>query len=111
MRELLKEEVSDILRREMKDPRLGFITITDAEISPDMRHARVYVSVMGSEEERGENMALLKKAQHFVRQAFGKRVRMKTMPDIEFVLDTSVDRSIRLLELFEQIKRDEKSES
>lgn len=109
IRELLKEEISDIIRREFKDPRLGFITITDAEITADLKHAKVYVSVLGSDEEKSQNMAILKRAQHFVRQAFGRRVKMKTMPDIEFKLDTSVEKSIKLLELLEQIKHDEES--
>lgn len=111
MQELLREEISDILRRELKDPRLGFVTVTGAEITSDFRHAKIFVSIMGSERERAGNMALLKRAEHFIRQVFGKRVRMKVLPDIEFVLDTSVDSSIRILELLEQIKRDEHPES
>lgn len=106
LKELLKEEISDIFLREFKDPRLGFITIIDAEITPDLQHAKVFVSVMGSDEVRAEQMAILKRSQHFVRQAFGKRVHMKTLPDIQFVLDTSVDKSVRLLELFEQVKHE-----
>ncbi len=111
MQELLREEISDILLREFKDPRLGFITITGTEITSDMRHAKVYVSIMGTDEQRAENMAILKRAQHFTRQAFGRRVKMKVLPDIEFKLDTSVDKGIRMLELFEQIKHDEEDES
>lgn len=107
IRELLKEEISDIIRREMKDPRLGFITVTDAEVTPDLRHAKVFVSVMGSDEERNRNMNILKNSERFFRQAFGKRVKMKVTPEIHFVLDTSVDRSIRILELLEQVKNDE----
>ena len=73
VQELLKVEVSDILRRELKDPRLGFITVTDAEITSDLRHAKIFVSVLGSEEERKENMAILKRAEKFVRQELGRR--------------------------------------
>lgn len=104
---LLKEEVSDILRREIKDPRLGFFTVIDAEISADLRHAKVFVSIMGTEEERKQSMEVLKHAQHFVRQEFGKRVRMKVLPEIQFVKDESVDRGVRMLELLEEIKRNE----
>ena len=80
VQELLKKEISDILRREFKDPRLGFITVIDTEVTPDLRHAKVWVSVMGSDEERVANMKVLKNAEHFVRLAFGKRVKMKTLP-------------------------------
>ncbi len=108
---LLKEEISDILRREIKDPRLGFFTIIDAEITSDFRHAKVFVSIMGTEEERKQSMEVLKHAQHFVRQEFGKRVRMKVLPDIQFRLDESVDKGVRMLELLEEIKRDEEERS
>ncbi len=107
LRQLLKEEVSDILRREIKDPRLGFFTVIDAEITSDLQHAKVFVSILGTEEERKQSMEVLKHAQHFVRQEFGKRVRMKTLPDIQFRLDDTVDRGVRILELLEEIKRDE----
>lgn len=111
LRELLKEEVSDILRREIKDPRLGFFTVMDAEITSDLRHAKVFVSIMGSEEERKQSMEVLKHAQHFVRQEFGKRVRMKVLPDIQFLHDESVDRGMRIFELLEEIKRDDEKRS
>ena len=107
LRELLKEEISDILRKEFKDPRLGFVTITDAEISADLRYAKVFVSVLGNEDERNRNMKVLKGAERFIRQAFGKRVRMKVLPEIHFYLDTSVDQGIRIFELLEKIKRNE----
>ena len=110
IQELLKEEISEILRREFKDPRLGFITVIDTEVTPDLRHAKVWVSVMGSDEERAENMKVLKHAQHFARQAFGRRVKMKTLPEIEFVLDTSVDKGMRIFELLQRIKKDEHKE-
>ena len=104
---LLTEAVSEIIQRELKDPRLGFITVTDAEITADLRHAKVFVSVMGSEEQRAESMGVLRRAEHFVRQVLGKRWTMKVLPEIKFELDTSVDHGIRILELLEQIKQDE----
>ncbi len=109
--QLLKEEISDILRREIKDPRLGFFTIIDAEISSDLRHAKIFVSILGSEEERKQSMDVLKHAQHFVRQEFGKRVRMKVLPDIQFYKDETVDKGVRMLELLEEIKKDEEKRS
>ncbi len=110
LRELLKEQVSEILHRELKDPRLGFVTVTDAEITADLRYAKVFVSIMGTDDERESSMAVLKNSQRFVRQAFAKRVSMKVLPEIEFRLDTSVDHGVRILELLEQIKREDKTE-
>jgi ribosome-binding factor A len=104
---LLKEAVSEIIQRELKDPRLGFITVTDAEISADLRHAKVFVSVMGSVEQRADSLGVLRNAEHFVRQTLGKHWTMKVLPEISFVLDNSVDHGIRILELLEQIKQDE----
>ena len=111
LQELLREEMSDILRREFKDPRLGFITIIGAEITPDLRYAKVFVSIMGSDEEKAQNMAVLKNAERFARQALGRRVKIKVLPEIEFRLDTSVDQGVRMLELLEQIKHDEQRSS
>ena len=108
---LIKEEVSEILRREIKDPRFGFFTVIDAEITSDLRHAKVFVSIMGTEEERKQSMEVLKHAQHFVRQEFGKRVRMKILPDIQFVQDESVDTGMHIFELLEEIRRDEQKRS
>ena len=110
LRQLLKEEVSEILHREIKDPRLGFFTVIDTEITSDFQHAKVFVSILGTPEERKQSMDVLKHAQHFVRQEFGKRVRMKTLPDIQFQLDETVDTGVRILELLEEIKRDEPDE-
>ena len=111
MCKLLKEEISEILRREIKDPRLSFFTIIDAEITSDFRHAKIFVSILGTEEERKQSMEVLKHAQHFVRQEFGKRVRMKVLPDIYFVQDESVDKGVRMLELLEEIRRNEEKQS
>lgn len=107
VKELLKEEISEILQREMKDPRLGFVTVTDAEVTSDLRHAKVFVSVLGSDEERNRNMKILKNSERFIRQALGKRVKIKVLPEIHFTLDTTADHSIRILELLEQVKHDE----
>jgi len=105
--ELLKEEVSIILQREFKDPRLGFVTVTDAEVTADLRHAKVFVSVMGTPDDRRKSMKILKNAEAFVRQAFGKHVSMKTIPQISFVLDESADKSLRIMELLEQVRKHE----
>ncbi len=108
VQELLKQEISDIFLREFKDPRLGFVTITDAEVSSDMRHARIFISVMGSDDVRKRNLKVLNNASHFIRSALSKRMSMKTIPDLEFRIDESIDQGIRMLELLEKIKSEEK---
>jgi len=103
----LKTEISDILRRELKDPRLGFVTITDAEVSKDLRHARVYVSVYGDEKEKEQNLAVLQGAAGYIRGEFGRRAFMKVIPEISFKLDTSVEHGARIFELLQQVKPDD----
>lgn len=105
--EMLKIEVSDIIRRELKDPRLGFITITGAEVSKDLRHAKIFISVMGDENQKQETLSVLQKASGFIRSEFGKRATMKMIPDISFRMDSGVEHGARIFELLQQVKSDE----
>jgi ribosome-binding factor A len=105
--ELIVREVSDILRRHVNDPRIGFVTVTDAEISPDLRHARVFVSILGSEEQQAEAMKGLQSAARFIRGELGKRVEMRETPQLTFKIDTSIAHGARIFELLEQVKQDE----
>ncbi|MHB0913405.1 MAG: 30S ribosome-binding factor RbfA [Armatimonadota bacterium] len=108
VRELLKKEISDIIRRDLKDPRLGFVTITDTEVTKDLRHAKVYISVLGDEKAKQETLSVLQHAAGHVRSEFGRRASMRTIPEISFRLDVSVDHGARIFELLEQVKKDEK---
>lgn len=108
--EQLKVEISEIIQRELKDPRLGFITITDAEVSPDLRRARVFVSVMGDERQQSDSLKALKSAAGFVRGELGKRMRMRIIPEIDFRIDTSIEHGARIFELLQQIKKDDSEE-
>ena len=101
---LLKTEISDILRRKLKDPRLGFVTITDAEISKDLRHAKVYISVYGDDKQREESLRILQGAAGYIRGEFGRRVCMKVIPEISFKLDTAIEHGARIFELLQQVK-------
>jgi ribosome-binding factor A len=105
--ELIVREVSDILRREVKDPRIGFITVTGAEVSPDLRQARVFVSVLGSEEEREAALKGLNSAARFIRSQFGKRVEMRVTPEFTFRFDTSIERGARIHDLLQQVQREQ----
>jgi ribosome-binding factor A len=104
--ELLKVEISDMIRRDLKDPRLGFITITDAEVTKDLRHAKVYISVMGDEKSKEESLAVLQRAAGHIRSEFGRRAHLKIIPDITFKMDTAIDTGTRIFELLQQVKHD-----
>ncbi len=88
--EFLRDEISEIIHREMKDPRLGFASITRVEMSPDLRYARVYVSVLGPEEEAEETLRALTHAAGFIRHLLKPRMRIRHIPEISFRLDHSM---------------------
>lgn len=111
VQELLVQEISDIIRRDLKDPRIGFVTITDAEVTPDLRHARVYFSVLGKPEEREETGKALTRAAGFIRSEFARRAQMRYVPDLRFEFDPSVERGARISQLLAQVREDDESAS
>ncbi|BAF59451.1 MAG: 30S ribosome-binding factor RbfA [Pelotomaculum sp.] len=102
--EAIKKEVSDMLRNELKDPRIGFVTITSVEVSKDLRYANIYASVFGSPDDQKETIEALKKAQGFIRGELGKRIRLRYTPEITFKLDQSIGRGSRVLALMEEVR-------
>lgn len=88
--DLMREEIADILMHQAKDPRLGFITVTGVELSDDLRHAKVFVSIY-KEEERERTLRALERARGFIRSELGKRMRLRFIPEITFRLDRSVE--------------------
>jgi ribosome-binding factor A len=105
--ELLVQEISDIVRREVHDPRIGFVTITDADVSPDLRHAVVYFSVLGEPSQKDETAKGLNRAAGFIRSEFARRAQMRFVPDLRFQFDPSVERGARIHELLEQVRQDD----
>ncbi|MCL6446674.1 MAG: 30S ribosome-binding factor RbfA [Armatimonadetes bacterium] len=102
--EAIKKEVSDLLFHEMKDPRIGFVTITAVEVAPDLRTAKIYASVYGSPEEQRAAIEALQKARGFIRGELGRRIRLRYTPEITFKFDPSIARGARVMELLEEIK-------
>lgn len=100
--EQLRDHISEIVLREVKDPRLGFVTITEVRMSPDLRHAKVFVSVMGDDEEREASLGVLNGAEGFLKSRIGKRLRLRYLPELVFVEDDTLDRSARIEELLRQ---------
>lgn len=103
--ELFAAELSDLLRTRVKDPRVGFASITHVEVSGDYRHAKIYVSVMGSEEERDNTIKALKHASGFLRHELASRITLRYMPEIVFKLDTSIEQGSRILELIRESEK------
>ncbi len=103
--EAVREVLSQRLTAGLKDPRIGFVTVTSVETAPDLRHARVYVSVLGSDEEREATMEGLASSHGYLQKALGGELRMKRTPTLEFVHDDSVDRGFRIGEIIEEHDR------
>ena len=101
---LLREEVSELIRRELRDPRLAeFVTLTRVSTSPDLQTATVYVSVMGNAEEKANTMRALTRAAPFIRRQLISRLSIRRTPDIEFELDESMEEAAHILDLMKQL--------
>ncbi|HEX8939248.1 MAG TPA: 30S ribosome-binding factor RbfA [Candidatus Limnocylindrales bacterium] len=102
--ELLRQEIGHALERELADPDLGFVTVTQVETSPDLRHARVWVSVIGSPAEREASLAALRRALPYVRHALGGSLRLKRIPEFHVRLDESMERGTRVLRILQELE-------
>jgi ribosome-binding factor A len=109
VRKALMREISDIIATEIQAPELQdkVISVTDVEVSQDLQHAKVFLSVLGSPEEQQPVMDILIEAQPRIRQHVGQRIRLRFTPDIQLVLDDSLERGARMSQLLDQISRGE----
>ena len=102
VRQVLSEAVG-----ELKDPRIGFVTVTGVETSPDLRHARVYVSVFGSEENRSASLAGLEAAHGVLQGRLARELRLKRTPQLVFEYDPTVERGVRMTQLIDELAPDD----
>ncbi len=102
--ELLRQEIGAILAREISDPRIGFATVTEIETTPDLRHARVWISVIGQKGEREQTITALDHAMGYVRRELGSRLRLKRIPELHVRLDDSIERGTRVLHLISELE-------
>jgi ribosome-binding factor A len=113
--EQIKEEVSLIIAGDLEDPRVGFVTVTDAKISPDLRHAKIFVTVLGDEQQVSESLQALNHASRFIRHQLGAALRIRRTPEIHFVYDETVQTAARIEQLLseegEKAKERERAEA
>lgn len=102
--EEIKKELSQIIQTEMKDPRLGFLSITDVEASSDLRYVKVFVSIMGTEQEQTLTMGILQRAVGFLRSELGSRIRLRYTPELSFHLDNSIENGARIEKLLRDLE-------
>ena len=105
----IQRELADLLRLHVKDPRIGMVTITDVEMTDDLKHAKVFFSVVGDEEARKKSLAGLNSAAGFIRREVGRRLQLRYAPEILFRLDSAPERAQRLAELLHSTHEDEES--
>jgi ribosome-binding factor A len=105
--EQIRQEVGDILAREVRDPGIGFVTLTRVKVAPDLQQARVYYTTLGDPVERKQTARALDRALPFIRRALAARLNLRRVPELAFQFDESVTHQARVEELLEQIKRDD----
>lgn len=105
--EQMKKELSDILSRRLKDPRVGFVTVTDVQVTGDLQQAKVYITVLGDEDTKQETLTALEKAKGFIRSEIGSRIRLRKTPEIFFEFDESIEYGNRIEKLISELKKDE----
>jgi ribosome-binding factor A len=108
--EQMKKELGDIIGRKIKDPRIGFVTVTDVSVSGDLQIAKVFISVLGDEEQRQNTLKGLAKAKGFIRSEIGQRIRLRKTPEIQFEFDESIDYGNRIETLIHEINAQNKEE-
>jgi ribosome-binding factor A len=100
--EAMRQVLGDALAQELKDPRIGFVTVTDVKTSPDLRHARVYVSVLGTDAEQAATLDGLRSAHGFLQGRVASELRLKRTPELQFELDHTAENAARLERLIEE---------
>ncbi len=106
--EAIKREISFTLDRKMRDPRIGMVTVTRLELSDDFKHAKVFVGLLGDEEEKDMTMRLLRKARRFLRGELSRNLRLRSAPELTFVLDESSENYLRINEVLKRIHEEER---
>jgi len=102
--DLIREVLADLVRRDVRDPRVGIVTIAAVRVSPDLKNARVFVSSLGEPEAREASVEALNHAAPFLRRSLGKTVRLKYVPALLFVADTALDTGLRVERLLDEIR-------
>jgi len=110
LNERLKELLGELILSEIKDPRIGLVTITSTSVAPDLTVAKVYFTVMGDEETRKTTRQGLESAKSFLRKSVGRELKLRQVPDLRFVYDDTLDRSLRIEDALNRIHENDKEE-
>lgn len=105
--EQMREELARLIRDNLKDPRIGFVSIIKVDVSGDLRHAKVFVSVMGDAQKKKDSMKGLNSAAGFLRSELGQTMRLRYTPELVFVLDESIEHGTRIAQLLVQVQKEQ----
>lgn len=107
IQELIKEQTSEIIMRELKDPRVGFVTVTEVDVSGDLRNAKIYVSIFGSDKQIEDSWRGLNSSLGFIRRELAHRIRLKFIPEIKLFMDTSLEYSSHIQKLLLKVEKED----
>ena len=102
VQDLMREEIALIIQREIRDPGMGFITVLGAKMSDDLKDAKVYLSIYGDEEQKAATMAALKRSRNYIKFLLGKRIQLRNMPELHFVIDDTYEKAARIEEILKK---------
>lgn len=109
--EQMKKELGEIIGQKIKDPRVGFVTVTDVQVTGDLQQATIYISVLGDEKEKEDTLIGLTKAKGFIRSEIGQRIRLRKTPEISFEYDESIDYGNRIETLLNKIQAEDEEKN
>ncbi|MCL5072809.1 MAG: 30S ribosome-binding factor RbfA [Actinobacteria bacterium] len=101
----LQREISFIINSKLKDPRIGFVTVTDVKLSPDYHYLDIFVSIMGEERVKNDSMMGLNRCKGFIKKNLKERFRLRTIPDIKFIYDKSIEHGFKITSILENLKK------
>lgn len=104
---MLREEISLIIQREIRDPGIGFVTVLDVRMSEDLKIAKVYLSIYGSEEEKKKTQEALKRSRGYIRHLLGDRVKLRYTPELNFIIDDTFEKAARIEEILKKEAHDQ----
>jgi len=107
--QLIKEEVSKIIREDVSDPRIGFVSLTKVDVSPDLKNAKIFVSILGNDKQKNDSMAGLTSATSFVRGKLGGMIRNRNVPELCFIQDDSLEKGSQVLNIISGLKNEKTS--
>ena len=107
--QLIKEVVSEIIREDVSDPRIGFVSLTAVDISPDLKNAKIFVSILGDDKQKNDSMSGLTSATSFVRGRLGEMVKSRNVPEISFIEDDSLEKGSKVLDIISKLDNEKTS--